>query len=195
MSKQHKSSWYTELKNWCKPPEPACAPIEIEGHVFPATATVGDETLMLNGAGIRSVNSKPLYAAALYLPQLTQRADTAEALLGARRVVLYILRDVRPSDYVDSLRDGIIRNTNETSQAFIQEERHEVEKVMMENSPLYKGDVIDYDWIPGVGSFIYRNGKKISGKIRGKAIYDAVLSIWLGSESIEEDLRKSLLRA
>ncbi len=139
------------------------------------------------------MGNKPLYAAGLYLPQLTQRADTAEALLGARRVELYILSDLHQVDYVDSLRDGIVRNTNETSQVFIKEEREAVEKVMIDN-PLNKGDVIDFDWVPKVGSFIYRNGKDISGKIRGKALYDAVLSIWLGSESLEEDLRRSLLR-
>ncbi len=194
MTEKAKTSWYTELKNWFKVTEQCNSPIRIAGHTFPEKAEVQGNSLVLNGAGLRSIKNNPVYAAALYLPELTQRADTASALLGARRFELCILIDAVPAEYIGSLRDGIARNVNATSQDFIKEELLQVEEVMRNNN-VSKGDVIDIDWIPGVGSIISCNGKVISPVIRGKALYDAVLSIWLGTDSLEDELRKSLLHS
>ncbi len=181
------------MKNWFKVPEEKHSPIDVSGHRFEPEAIVQGAPLVLNGAGLRCKDGQPVYAAGLYLPEIAHREDTAKALLGARRVQLCILTDLKPSDYIDSMRDAITKNTNVTSREFIREEQKQLEEVMIRNSPMYKGDVVNFDWLPGIGATVTKNGKRISDLIRGKALYDAVLSIWLGSESLEEDLKRALL--
>jgi len=55
------------------------------------------------------------------------------------------------------------------------------------------GDVVDVDWLPSRGTFVFYNGQLMGNPVRGKALYDAVLSIWLGNNSLEEKLREGLL--
>ena len=49
------------------------------------------------------------------------------------------------------------------------------------------------DWLPSRGTFVYYNGQLMGNPVRGKALYDAVLSIWLGDHALEEGLREGLL--
>ena len=45
-----------------------------------------------------------------------------------------------------------------------------------------EGDLIDFDYVPEKGTVILRNGKPVAEPIPGKALYDAVLAIWLGDK-------------
>lgn len=52
-------------------------------------------------------------------------------------------------------------------------------------------------WLMWIGSLprdiVYYNGQLMGNPVRGKALYDAVLSIWLGDHALEEGLREGLL--
>ncbi len=64
---------------------------------------------------------------------------------------------------------------------------------MKDLSNLEPGDVVDVDWIPSRGTFVYYNRQLMGNPVRGKAVYDAVLSIWLGKNALESELRDELL--
>ena len=192
MSEENISGW-EKLKSWFKAEEEPRSDIVIRNCTFKSQVKVAEETLLLNGAGLRSHNGEEIYAVGLYLPLKTSRADTAKALLGARRVTLFILQDLIPADYIQSLRNGIQQNTNETSQEFIKEEQAQIEDLMKRIGSFSAGDKVDVDWIPRRGTSIKINGKVVKDRIRGKAIYDAIMLIWLGNHSLEASLRDSLL--
>lgn len=194
MELSDKKNWYREFKEWLKPEEfLAVQDKEVGGHLFRGLIKFGNNPLVLNGEGIRYLNDKPLYAVGLYLPAFTQRADTAKALIGARRTEIVILQPLNAGEFIDSLHQGILNNVNETAREFIREELLQLDKVMDELVDMIPGDQVDFDWIPNKGTFITYNEEVLGNPIRGKALYDAVLSIWLGQNPLDEQLKKELL--
>ncbi len=194
MDTSDKKNWYREFKEWLKPEEFLnVQDKEIGGHLFRGLIKFGNNSLVLNGEGIRYLNRKPLYAVGLYLPAFTQRADTAKALIGARRTEIVILQPLNAGEFIDSLHQGILNNTNETAREFIKEELLQLDKVMDELIDMVPGDQVDFDWIPNKGTFITYNEEVLGVPIRGKALYDAVLSIWLGQNPLDPQLKKDLL--
>ena len=192
MAEENTSGW-NKLKNWFKAEEEPGRDLVIKNCYFKSQAEVAGETLVLNGAGLRSIEGEEIYSVGLYLPTKTTRADTAKALLGARRVTLYILKDLVPADFSPSLRNGIQMNTNETSQEFIKEEQAQIEELMERIGSFAAGDKVDIDWLPRKGTSVKVNGKVVKDRIRGKAIYDAIMFIWLGNHALEASLKDSLL--
>jgi len=168
--------------------------VEIGGHRFAENIKVGQNALVLNGTGVRTQSNQPIYAVALYLPAKTHRQDTSRALLGARRVQIVILKPLNAEDFISSMREAIAENNDETYQNFIENELLQIEEFMKDLTNLETGDVVDVDWLPSRGTFVFYNGQLMGNPVRGKALYDAVLSIWLGDNSLEEKLREGLLR-
>lgn len=167
--------------------------VEIGGHHFAENIKVGQNALVLNGTGVRTQNGKAIYAVALYLPAKTHRQDTSRALLGARRLQIVVLKSLNAEDFIASMREAIAENNDETYQNFIENELLQIEEFMKDLTNLEPGDVVDVDWLPSRGTFVYYNGQLMGNPVRGKALYDAVLSIWLGDHALEEELRKGLL--
>ena len=91
------------------------------------------------------------------------------------------------------MREAIAENNDETYQDFIENELQQIEEFMKDLRNLEPGDVADVDWLPSRGTFVYYNGQLMGNPVRGKALYDAVLSIWLGDHALEEGLREGLL--
>ena len=160
--------------------------VEIGGHRFAENIKVGQNALVLNGTGVRTQSDQPIYAVALYLPAKTHRQDTSRALLGARRVQIVILKPLNAEDFISSMREAIAENNDEN-------ELLQIEEFMKDLTNLETGDVVDVDWLPSRGTFVFYNGQLMGNPVRGKALYDAVLSIWLGNNSLEEKLREGLL--
>lgn len=186
MSKQN-NSWFRQLFG------AKDSFVEVEGHRFEEKIKVGQHQLILNGTGVRTQNGTPIYALGLYLPMKTHREDTSRAMLGARRCEIAILADLNAADFIFSMREAIKENNNETSQEFIQNELLQIEEFMQELAGLIPGDTVDVDWVPARGTFVYYNGQLVGNPVRGKALYDAVLSIWLGKHALENELKNGLL--
>lgn len=168
--------------------------IEIEGHYFDGRIKLGSHTLILNGAGLREVNGTKLYALGLYLPTVAKQEKTAKALLGARRAQIAILSKLDANNFIASLKSAIDENNNETAKEFIREELLKIEDFMKQMTDLEPGDIVNIDWLPSRGTFVYYNGQLVGSPVRGKALYDAIISIWLGSRAIQDDLKDDLLR-
>jgi len=95
-------------------------PITIEGVKFEPRATVGDQTLVLNGAGLRTRAFFKVYAAGLYVQQKSGDAATLLAQTGALRMSIGMLRDVEGTTFAGSLLDGL--KSNKYLQCLDQEE-------------------------------------------------------------------------
>jgi hypothetical protein len=56
-----------------------------------------------------------------------------------------------------------------------------------------KSTVIQFDWLPGAGTRVSVDGRLQSPQIAGEEFCRALLSIWIGTRPIQEDLKRRLL--
>jgi hypothetical protein len=157
---------------------------------LPDTLTVQQQVLQLNGAGIRSKFFMDLYVGSLFT--LTQTHD-AQAVIDSESPVaiqLNITSDMITSQKMtNAMNDGFKLATNgDTAQiaasisAFI----------AAFAEPIKTGDTFTLVSVPGQGVINYKNDKQLS-ITEGEVFRKAVLSIWLGEEPTDEDLKEAML--
>jgi hypothetical protein len=168
---------------------------EVSGVKLDATALVSNQTLKLNGAGIRYRAVFKVYVAALYLPEKKTTVSEVLAAPGAKRVTLVMLREVGSEELGRAFLAGIRKNTDRAETAKIVPQLQTFGEIFASVAEMKKGDVLTTDWIPGVGMHIQLNGKKISDIIPGEDFYNALLRIWLGEQPADASLKVALLGA
>jgi hypothetical protein len=84
----------------------AAPAMEIEGVKVPDQVKLGDTgpELVLNGAGVRTRAIFKVYVGALYLQQKKTAADAVLADTGARRIALYLLRDLSSEQLLSAFK-------------------------------------------------------------------------------------------
>lgn len=169
--------------------------VEIAGVKLEPTARVGTEELKLNGAGIRYRAIFKVYVAGLYLPQTRKSTPEILNLPGARRITLAMLRDLSNEDLARAFISGVTKNSNREENAKIIPQLQTFGEIFASIPELKKGDVLTTDWVPGTGTVIHVNGKKIAEPIPDIAFYNALLRIWLGDKPADASLKTALLGA
>ncbi|UUZ56942.1 chalcone isomerase family protein [Massilia sp. H-1] len=53
--------------------------------------------------------------------------------------------------------------------------------------------MLDLDWVPGVGTQCYLNGKKVGEVTPDLIFYNSILKIWLGEKPADNSLKSKLL--
>lgn len=173
---------------------PAFASVTIGDINYSDSLEKDNAVLKLNGAGLREIFFVDVYAAGLYLPQITSDAKAVINMPGNKCVRLGLLRDVDAGDFVEALNDGILDNTTEAERKVLKSELQSLIEVMNLIGDVKKGDLVDFDYSKAHGTSVSVNGKLIGEKIGGEALYRAVLKIWLGDKAIDSDLKQSLLK-
>lgn len=176
-----------------EPSAPAAEMVAVSDAAYPKTALVAGETLQLNGAGLRKILFIEVYAAALYVP--APASDPAQIMneAGPRRVALTLMRDVSGEDFIEALEEGLNDNLTPEKKTAIEKDIERLKAIMTAIGDVKKGDAVNFDYSPETGTTVRRNGELIGSPIAGKALYDAVLAIWLGEKPIDAGLKKSLL--
>lgn len=173
---------------------PAFASVTIGDINYSDSLEKDNAVLKLNGAGLREIFFVDVYAAGLYLPQITSDAKAVINMPGNKCVRLGLLRDVDAGDFVDALKDGINDNTTEEERKSLDTELQSLIAVMDLIGDVKKGDIVDFDYTKFRGTSITVNGQLIGEKIGGEKLYEAVLKIWLGDKAIDNGLKASLLK-
>jgi hypothetical protein len=171
---------------------PAAA-LEIEGVKLDDRVKVGPAELSLNGAGLRTRIGFKVYAGGLYLAEKTKDANAAIAAGGPKRVAIHMMRDVGAKTFVESLNEGIVKNTPPAELEKIKPQAAEMTATMEALGEAKKGDVILLDFVPGTGTQISVNGQPRGKPIPGDDFYRALLRIWLGDKPADGDLKKGML--
>ncbi|MEP6608336.1 MAG: chalcone isomerase family protein [Burkholderiaceae bacterium] len=170
-------------------------PVEMEGQKFEPTVQVGNETLNLNGVGLRRRAIFKVYVAGLYVPQKSTSAATLIGDKGARRVALRMLRDVDADSFIDSLKDGLKNNLGEAQLTALQPQIESLVSTLKSIGEAKKGDAINFDFTPDGGTRISVNGQPRGNPIPGADFFSAMLRIWLGEKPADESLKKGMLGA
>jgi hypothetical protein len=168
---------------------------EISGVKFPDTVKVAGKELVLNGVGMRTKVIIKVYAAGLYLPE--KKTTTADVLKleGPRRTMLVMMRDISSEDFGDAFMTGLNKNLNAAEKAKIVSQIAKMGELFATIDSLKKGDALNLDWIPGTGTQVELNGRKIGETLPDVAFYNAILRIWIGDKPADSSLKPALLGA
>jgi hypothetical protein len=171
----------------------AFAETTLAGVKLDDTAQVGNQTLKLNGAGIRYKVIFKVYVAAMYLPEVKSTTAEVLALPGAKRLSLVILRDLSSDDLGNRFMDGLKKNLEYAERAKLVNSMVIFGQMFALIPGMKKGDVLNLDLVPGVGVVSQMNGKQLGETITDQSFYNAVLKIWLGNHPVDEELKRKML--
>jgi len=169
---------------------PSVFAIEVGGKNLPDTITVGKDTLQLNGAGVREKWFMDIYAGGLYLKNKSSDANqimNADEPMAIRMVVISGL--MTQEKMVAALNEGFEKSTGGNIDAF----RDKIDKYIAGHAgEIVADNVIEYQYIPGEGTSVFRNGEKRT-TIDGLDFKKAVMGIWLCDEPAQERLKEKML--
>jgi Chalcone isomerase-like len=172
---------------------PAKAQVVVDGYTFARDLELGGQALRLNGVGLRAVAWVRGYAAGLYL---SQRATTAAAVLadsGSKRLRLRMLLDVPAEEFVKAFNKGVARNTPAADMPALRDRMLQFSTLVQGVGKVRKGDVVDLDWLPGVGLSVSRNGQSLGAPLPGGDLYAALLRIFIGPRPVDPEMKAGLL--
>ncbi|GHC88921.1 chalcone isomerase [Pseudorhodoferax aquiterrae] len=171
---------------------PALPAVDLGEVTLEEAAQVGGQNLQLNGAGIARRLVFKVYAMGLYLPDRTQRTDAVLATAGARRMTIVPLRDIGGDDFCEA----VMRDLSAERFASAEVRAHLLalaDMIGQRPGGLRRGEVLTLDWVPGVGAVVALNGKPLAPPLRNRAVYDALLMVWLGEKPTDPALKAKLL--
>ena len=163
---------------------------EVGGVKLDDTLAVGGQTLVFNGAGIRTKVVFKIYVASLYLPQ---KASDLQAVLakGPRRIQLNLLRTLSADQLVDALVDGLNESNSAEQIAAIKPQVDQLVSIMKAFKEVKEKDVVTLDFVDGATKVGWNGEAK--GSIVGEAFNQALTRIWLGDKPVQADLKKAML--
>jgi hypothetical protein len=171
----------------------AIAAVDVMGIKYEDSLTVAGKELLLNGAGVRNKFVIKVYAAGLYLQEPKNTVEGVLKAEGPRRVRLVMMRDLSSEDLGTAFMAALAANVSEDDQAKIITQISKYGELFGQVGQLKKGDVVDTDWIPGVGNQCYLNGKKVGPVIPDILFYNSLLRIWLGNKPVDPLLKTKML--
>lgn len=169
------------------------AAVEVGGVTLDEQVKVGNSELKLNGAGIRTKAFFKVYVAALYLGD--KKSSTAEVLsaTGPKRVTLTMLREVSSDQLSQALLDGINNNSSSEEKLQLFNQMLAIGQIFGAYRSIKPKDVVTLDWVPGSGTQIFMNGKKLGDTLPEASFYNALLKIWLGDKPADKSLKRQML--
>lgn len=162
------------------------------GADFPPSMLVGGQTLVLNGAGIRYKAMFQVYAAALYLEQLSTTAESALQPKGCKRLAATMLRTVNANELANLFTKGILDNNPSQVTTQILPSLARMSAVFSRYKTLNTGDQFMVDRLPGKGMVLTVRGEPQHEPF-DEAFFDAMLNIWLGPRAADPTLKQALL--
>ena len=162
--------------------------VEVAGVAVPETATVEGKTLKLNGAGLRKKMMFKVYVAALYVETPSKDASTLISSSEVKSMRLSILRSLKGAQVTEAISEGFERNSKDQ----LPKLKARLDKLNTMIPDVKEGDEIAFTWVPEKGVQVLVRGTE-RGTIEGRDFADALFSVWLGPNPVQEDLKAALL--
>ena len=164
---------------------------EVAGVRVADSVKVGNNELVLNGAGLRSKLFIKVYVGALYVGQ---KAATPAAIYDSatpRRMVLRLLRDLDADSLHSALDEGLRNNHSPAELSDMQAQADQLAGIMKAIGKVREGDTVSIDF-SAEGVVVSQNGE-VRGKVAGANFAKALLKVWLGDKPADTSLKKALL--
>jgi Chalcone isomerase-like len=171
------------------------AALDVAGVKVEEKIRVGGTEVVLNGSGIRyaAAGFVRVYVASVYLPQKRSSAAEIAALKGTKRVHINLLRDINANDFSKGLMGGMRANLSQADQQRYFDSLLKLGNIFGQIPTLKKGETISVDQIPGTGTLILVNGKRVGEVFPDETFWNGLLQIWIGPKPIDESLKPVLL--
>ena len=163
----------------------------VGGVTLPDTYPVGGQTLVLNGAGVRTLTifNVKVYAAALYLPQRSASGPAATGAPGPKVVLLHFLHAASKSDIDKHYRDGEARNCGHGE--CDRSDEADFERLIAATPAAAVGDTLTYIVTPR-GLRALFNTREIAD-IPNPDLGQRILAGFIGPTPPSQDLKRQLL--
>jgi hypothetical protein len=163
--------------------------VEFEGFEFPRAITIENETLVLNGLAIRkaTIFNIRVLVAALYLPEVSSDSEAILSSSGSKQLQIRFLKNLSAKTIVNTWAEQMMKNCTKDCDLIMQKSK-ELEGLLT--------DIDDQDLLKITFSKTHvtvAGSKQKSGMIEGVEFAKAFFRIWIGSNPLNEDLKKSLL--
>ncbi len=161
---------------------------ELAGVNLADSVRIDDQTLVLNGLGLRKKAIFKVYVGGLYL---TAKQADPDTILGAdtpRLMVLEFVRNVSADSIGGAWQDCLAANVTKPS-AELTKQFDQLSSWMADVS---SGDQLTFTYRPGKGTEVEVKGQT-KGNAKGKAFADALFSCWIGAEPPSADFKAGLL--
>lgn len=165
----------------------------IAGIATPGQVQLADRFLALNGAGIRFRGPFQVYVAALYGGRKATELDDLMADPGPKRLKLVMLREIDSADLGRLFINGIQKNMSASEGRQVLMDLPRMGELFARHKRLQPGEDVTMDWIPASGLQISVKGVPQGEPIRSPAFFKALLSIWLGPDPADPQLKMALL--
>lgn len=166
--------------------------LEISGVQLDDQLQLEKHQLVLSGAGLRTKFFVKIYVAALYLGQKLHTDEAVLADSGANRMSFVLLRDVTGKQVLDGISEAILPNNSFDEMKAIDARLYLFEKMFTSVPEIKKGEIVNLDYIPGLGTRVTLNGVE-KGHIEGLDFNRSLLKIWVGKRPVQAALKKNIL--
>jgi hypothetical protein len=146
------------------------------------SVAVNNQTLVLNGGGIRKKFFIKVYVGGLYLPAKNKDATAIMAADAPRRMVMHFVYSVSKDQMCEAWEEGLEANTPNASA----EVKGAFKTLCTQMEAIPKGNRLVLTYVPGTGTTVEINGKN-KGVLPGKPTADAILATWLGPKPAPGD--------
>jgi hypothetical protein len=170
----------------------ASAQVTLAGAKFDREASVAGQKLLLNGAGIRYKAIFKVYAMALYTPKAVRsNPEVLDAKL-TKRLRLVALRDVGGDEFGKLFARAIEENATREEFASSIAAVVRMGQIFADQKQFSKGDVVDIDYVPGIGLALVVRGKQ-QELFKEPQFSSIMYKIWFGPHPPDTALQKALL--
>jgi hypothetical protein len=163
---------------------------ECKGVSFPDQAQVEGSNLTLNGLGMRQATALKVnvYVAALYVAKTSSDANALLAANAPNELILHFVRNVGAEDLRKGWSEGFEKNAKDQLPA-LKERIAELNGWMTD---VKTGDRLSFIRKPGAGLQVDVKGAA-KGTIKGDDFAKAFLSIWLGADPPNPEVKAGML--
>ena len=163
---------------------------EVGGVDIQESLTLNNQTLSLQGAGVRSKFIFDIYTGALYLKNKT---NNPVKIINANTPS--DIRMVITSSLVTGakMKEGFGDDFKVVKSLGYKVDDNILKKFLQTfDAKVHKGDTYDFAYFPQTGLVIYKNKKEVS-IIKSIDFKKALYAIWLGKKPAQESLKKKML--
>lgn len=160
----------------------------LAGVTLPDTVQLGNESLVLNGLGLRTEFMVKVYVAGLYLSQKTSDANGIIKSDAPKEIVLHFLHDATKKQLNDAFAESIKENSPEAGQTV----KPDLDRLFSVIEPLKAGDQMVFTYLPAKGTVFTINGKEKLA-VPGPVFAQVLFSMWFGPKPPTAGLKKGLL--
>lgn len=163
------------------------------GVTLPDSLKINDKTLVLNGLGTRMASMLGLkfkvYVAGLYLEKKSQKASDIIASDSPKKINMEFLRDVSKEKMIKSWEEGYDKNCSDKCSSH----QTHLQKYLTFMTDLKEKDRLSLTFLPD--RLVFQINEKESQVITNAEFADIILSIFIGQNPPNEELRDGLLGA